>query len=179
MRTRGIYLTPENHHKEPERTVNSRQTKTHLTKYMVRYNREIQRFTVFKGYTPFMPIKKYWLYSPCCATYLYSLLLLLRCFSCVQLSATPWTVAHQAPLFMGFSRQEQWSGLPWPPLGDLPDPGIKPTFLMSPALAGGFFTTSSAKEAPSLQLILYLVLYASFSPTAILSCFLPLPPGSR
>ena len=39
---------------------------------------------------------------------------------------TPWTVAHQAPLSMGFSRQEYWSGLPFPSLGDLPDPGIKP-----------------------------------------------------
>ena len=44
---------------------------------------------------------------------------------------TPWTVAHQAPLSMGFSRQEYWSGLPFPPPGDLPDPGIK---LLSPAL---------------------------------------------
>jgi len=43
---------------------------------------------------------------------------------------------------MGFSRQEYWSGLPCPPLGDLPDPGIEPLSLMSPALAGGFFTTS-------------------------------------
>ena len=51
---------------------------------------------------------------------------------------TPWTVVHQAPLSMEFSRQEYWSGLPWPPPGDLPDPGIKPVSLMSPALAGGF-----------------------------------------
>ena len=58
--------------------------------------------------------------------------------SLVQLCATPWTVAHQAPLSMGFPRQEYWSGLPFPPPEDLPDPGIKP---MSPALAGGFFTT--------------------------------------
>ena len=58
--------------------------------------------------------------------------------SCVQLLVTPWTIAHQAPLSMGFSRQEYWSGLPFPPPGDLPDPGIKPT---SPTLAGGFFTT--------------------------------------
>ena len=58
-------------------------------------------------------------------------------FSCVRLVATPWTVAHQAPLFMGFSSQEYWSGLPFPSPGDLPDPGIEPT---SPALAGGFFT---------------------------------------
>ena len=54
---------------------------------------------------------------------------------------TLWTVSHQAPLSMGFSRQEYWSGLPCPPPGDLPNPGLKPTSLMSPALAGGFFTT--------------------------------------
>ena len=46
--------------------------------------------------------------------------------SCVQLSATPWTEAHQAPLSMGFPRQESWSGLPFPSPGDLPYPGIKP-----------------------------------------------------
>ena len=51
--------------------------------------------------------------------------------------ATPWTVAHQAPLSMGFPRQEYWSGLPFPSPRDLPDSGIKPT---SPALADGFFT---------------------------------------
>ena len=60
----------------------------------------------------------------------------------VQLFATPWTVARQAPLSMGFSRQEYWSGLPCPP-GDLPDPGIEPASPASPALAGGFFTTSA------------------------------------
>ena len=53
-------------------------------------------------------------------------------------------VAHQAPLSMGFSRQIYWSGLPWPPPGDLPNPGIEPT---SPALAGGFFNTSATWEA--------------------------------
>ena len=52
-------------------------------------------------------------------------------------SVTPWTVAHQAPLSMEFSRQEYWSGLPCPPPGDLPDPGIKPRF---PALQVDFFT---------------------------------------
>ena len=51
---------------------------------------------------------------------------------------TPWTVAHQAPLSMGFSRQEHWSGLPCPPPGCLPDPGIEHT---SSVLAGEFFTT--------------------------------------
>ena len=48
--------------------------------------------------------------------------------SVVSDSASPWTVAHQAPLSMGFSRQEYWSGLPCPPLGDLPNPEIEPTF---------------------------------------------------
>ena len=66
----------------------------------------------------------------------------LSYFSSVELFATPWTVAHQAPLSMGFSRQECWSGLPCPPPGDLPDPGNEPVSLRSPALAGGFFTTS-------------------------------------
>ena len=57
-----------------------------------------------------------------------------------------WTVACQAFLSMGFSRQEYWSGLPFPPPGDLPNPGVKP---ISPALAGVFFTTSATWEAPN------------------------------
>ena len=60
----------------------------------------------------------------------------LSCYSHVQLSETPWTVAHQVPLSLGFSRQEYLSGLPCPPPGDPPDPGIKPASLMSPALTG-------------------------------------------
>ena len=56
-------------------------------------------------------------------------------------SVTPWTVARQALLFMEFSRQEYWSGLPFPSPGDLPDPGIEPELPVFPALAGGFFTT--------------------------------------
>ena len=67
-----------------------------------------------------------------------------KSLSHVQLFVTPWTVAHQAPLSMGFSRQEYWSGLPFLTPGDLPDPGIKP---LSPSLAGGFFTTSATWEA--------------------------------
>ena len=55
---------------------------------------------------------------------------------------TSWTTACQTPLFMGFSRQEYWSGLPFPPPGDLPDPGIKPASLMLPALAGRFLSSS-------------------------------------
>ena len=57
-------------------------------------------------------------------------------------SATLWNVARQAPLSMGFFRQEYWSGLPFPPSGDLPHPGIEPETLASPALVGTFFTTS-------------------------------------
>ena len=59
----------------------------------------------------------------------------------VQLFLTPWAAARQAPLSMEFPRQEYWSGLPFPSPGDLPNPGIKSTPLVSPALAGGFFTT--------------------------------------
>ena len=68
-------------------------------------------------------------------------------FSHMQLCVTLWTVACQAPLFMGFSRQEYWSGLPFSPPRDLPDPGIEPESLTSPALAGRFFTTSDTWEA--------------------------------
>ena len=65
----------------------------------------------------------------------------------VRLFATPWSVARQAPLSMGLSRQEYWSGLPFHTQEDLPDPGIEPATLISPALAGGFFTTSTPWEA--------------------------------
>ena len=67
----------------------------------------------------------------------------LSCFSCVWLFETLWTVACQAPLSMGFSRQEYWGVFPGPPPGDLPYPGIKPESLWSPTLAGRFFTTST------------------------------------
>ena len=63
---------------------------------------------------------------------------------CTYLFATPWNVAHQAPLSKGFSRQEYWSGSPLPPPGDLPIPGIEPTSPVSPALTGGFSTTAPA-----------------------------------
>ena len=59
----------------------------------------------------------------------------------VQLFVTPWTVAHQAPLSIGFSRQEHWSRLPFPPPRDLPNPGIEHVSPASPAAACGFFTT--------------------------------------
>ena len=63
--------------------------------------------------------------------------------SCVRLFVTPWTVDHQALLSMGFSTQEYWTGLPCPPPGDLPNPEIEPMSLISLALAGKFFTTST------------------------------------
>ena len=61
--------------------------------------------------------------------------------SCVQLFATPWTVVCYAPLSMEFSRQEYWSEWPFPTPEDIPNPGIEPTSLEFPALAGGLFTT--------------------------------------
>ena len=67
----------------------------------------------------------------------------LNCISCVQLFATLWMVARQAPLSMGFSRQEFWSRLPCPPPGDLPESGIEPASLTSPELTGEFFPTSA------------------------------------
>ena len=70
---------------------------------------------------------------------------LLSRFSCVQLFVTLRTIARQAPLSMGFSRQEYWSGLPCPPPGELPDPGVEPTSSTSPELAGRFFTTSATE----------------------------------
>ena len=79
----------------------------------------------------------------------------LQSLSCIRLFATPWTVALQAPLSVGFSRQENWSGLPFPSPGDLHNPGIKPG---SPALqavsciAGGFFMDWAPREAPKCVL---------------------------
>ena len=80
----------------------------------------------------------------------------------VWLFATPWTVAHQTPLSMGFPRQEYWSGLPFPIPGDLPNPGIGPLFLTSPALAGRLFTTSTIWKAQLLRWTI-LKLYESNS----------------
>ena len=85
----------------------------------------------------------------------YSQYSVLCVLSCVQLLVIPWTVTHQAPLSMEFSRQEYWSGLPFPSPGDLPNPGIEPASLESPALSGGFFTTSTTWEA-------YLIAFICF-----------------
>ena len=75
---------------------------------------------------------------------------------------TPWTVAHQALMSMGFFRQEYWSGLPFPTPGDLPKPGIEPRSPESPALSGRFFTT----EPPWKSKCVYIctpIVYSKFS----------------
>ena len=77
----------------------------------------------------------------------------------VRLSVTPWTVACQAPLSLGFSRQENWRGLPCPPSADLPDAGMEAVFLTSPALAYRFFTTSTTWEA--LHIVTYIFRFFS------------------
>ena len=91
---------------------------------------------------------------------------MLSRFSPVQLFATLWAGAHQAPLSMGFSRQEHWSGLPSPPPGDLPYSGTKPASLTSPA---GFFTISATWETQrctiaDFKLTRVLILHPSSSP---------------
>ena len=97
--------------------------------------------------SPFVPPSS----SPTVSTSLFcmsvSLLPATLLQSCLTL-CNPWTVAHQAPLSTGFSRQEYWSGLPCSPLGDLPTPRIEPMSLTPPALAGMFFTTTTTWEAP-------------------------------
>ena len=75
------------------------------------------------------------------------LLTCVQSLSGIQLFVAPWTIARLVSLSMEFSKQEYWSGLPFPPPGDLPDPGIKPTSPVSPALAGRFVTTSTTWEA--------------------------------
>ena len=93
--------------------------------------------------------------------------LVLRCCSIVkayQLFATPWTVAHQAALSMGFPKQEYLSELPFPPPRNLPEPGIEPMF---PVFAGGFFTT--ALPVQSLFLTFCLFLFSNFPSYSIIS----------
>ena len=76
--------------------------------------------------------------------------------SCVRLFAIPWTVGHQAPLSMGFPRQEHQSRLLFPPPGDLPEPGIKPAVPVSPAFTGGFLFTVSPWKSSHMLIILLL-----------------------
>ena len=78
----------------------------------------------------------------------------VKSLSCVRLFATPWTVAYQASLSMGFSRKEYWSGLPFPSPGDLPDPGVKPG---SPTL-GADALTSEPPGKPNLAYYIFLLI---------------------
>ena len=71
------------------------------------------------------------------------LLVPAQLLNCVRLFVILWTIARQASLSMGYPKQEYWSGLPFPPPGELPNPGFEPTSLVSPALAGGFFTSNT------------------------------------
>ena len=93
----------------------------------------------------------------------------VKSLSCVQLFATPCTVAHQAPLSMGFSRQEYWSGLPLPSPGDLPDPGIE---TRSPAIAGRRFKGQDYLRCSVVSAGNDHRLGAGEAPPAILSIFL-------
>ena len=98
----------------------------------------------------------YTVFYLCVSMYVYCL---LSHFSHVQLFVMLWTVAHQAPLSMGFSRQERWSGLPFPSPGDLPGPGIDPAPLTSLTLAGRFFTTSTTLEVHICVCVSIYMLY--------------------
>jgi len=105
---------------------------------------------MYERQIPEMPLEKK-LFIP-----LYQLLLLLLDCSIVSHSlSTPWTVACQAPLSLEFSRQEYWSGLPFPPPGYLLSTGTEPASPVSPALAGGFFTTEPpGKSVPEHHIIM-------------------------
>ena len=78
-------------------------------------------------------------------------------------SAIPRSVAHQAPLSMEFSRQEYWSGSPFPSPGDLPNPGFEPVSLASPSLAGGFFTSWATMKAQVEEMYLYYLLQVNYN----------------
>ena len=99
-----------------------------VSKWTSRMKAQVSHSRDLSTHSPAPPVK------PCSGT---------KSLSHTQLFVTPGTVAHQAPLSFGFFRQEYWSALPFPPLGDLPDPGIKPTSPASPVVTGGFFTTRS------------------------------------
>ena len=79
--------------------------------------------------------------------------LCLVSLSCVRLFVAPWNVARQAPLSMEFSKQEYWSGLPFPPPRGVPDPGLKPASVKSPALAGRLFITKPPHTPRILDII--------------------------
>ena len=87
---------------------------------------------------------------------------MLNHFSHAQLFQTRWTVAHQTPLSMKFSTPEYWHGLPSPPPGDLPDPGIEPESLTSPEVVGRFFTPSTTWEALNSTSVVHLIQFKEY-----------------
>ena len=97
--------------------------------------------------SPRLPWASPWQHAPVCVCV--CVCVCVHALSHVWLVATPWTVALQVPLSMEFSRQEYWSELSFPTPGDLPDPGIQYVSLVSPALAGRFFTNCATWEAPA------------------------------
>ena len=107
---------------------------------------EKQRGSLVRTHTPKMTPYKLKGYHSCRHA-----VFMLDCLSCVQLFVTLWTVIYQAPLSMGFTRQEYCSGLSSSPPGDLPDLKVKPTSLIPFALAVRFFTTSTTWKGPQLQ----------------------------
>ena len=100
----------------------------------MKYQRGINKLKSYKGYNLLKHGK--------INTHSYVCVCVPGC-SVVSNSAIPWTIAHQAPLSMGFPRQEYWSGSPFPSPEDLPDSEIESASLASPVLAGGFFTNVS------------------------------------
>ena len=91
-------------------------------------------------------------------------------FSRVRLFATPWTVAFQVPLSIGFSRQEYWSGLLFPPPRDLPNPGFKLVAPVALALAGGFFTTEPLGSPQTYKHIIYFLSQKKRGNNSLLFC---------
>ena len=120
----------------------------------------LQSEDIYEAQRGCWPLRTWWLrrshgiYILCIIIHAHILYVLCICgavlsrFSHVGLFVTLWTVAYQAPLSMGFSRQEYWSGLPCPSPGDLSYLGIEPASLISPTLADGFFTMRATWEAP-------------------------------
>ena len=103
----------------------------------------------------------YFQYLGCCV--------LLSRFSYVQFFTNPWTIAHPAPLSLGFTRPEYWSGLPCSAPGDLPDPGIEPASLLSSALASRILFTSATWEAHTLYIKVYVSIAFSTSSGKIIT----------
>ena len=123
-----------------------------IKKFIEHYN----NYPVFEGFIE-IPCETIWIWWFLCMMHA-----CLSCFSHVRLFVISWTVACQSPLSMGFSRQEYSSGLPFPPPGDLPNPGTEPTSLAFPALASGFFVSSATWEVHFRSLITVILLLKLF-----------------